>query len=71
MEAAALRHLDELVAQGAHPAVLRAELEEYPPDRRGELSRYAWGMLDQRYDAEDEAALWLYAWSLRERTDTA
>jgi hypothetical protein len=67
MEATAYRQLDRLVDQGAGPAALRAKLEEFPPERRSELSRYAWGILDQRYGAEDEAALWLYAWTLLER----
>jgi len=67
MEAAAYRRLDELIERGAHPDVLRSELAAHPPDHRSELSRYAWGMLDQRYDSEAEAALWLYAWSLGER----
>jgi hypothetical protein len=68
MEAAGYRRLDELIAEGADPAALRSELEGYPPARRSELSRYAWGRLDQRYGAEDEAALWLYAWSLRDQS---
>jgi hypothetical protein len=68
VEAAAYRQLDRLIDQGADPATLRAKLEEYPPAHRGDLSRYAWGILDRRYGAEDEAALWLYAWTLRERS---
>jgi hypothetical protein len=66
MEATAYRLLDRLVDEGARPAALRSMLEEYPPERRGELSQYVWGMLDQRYGEEEEAALWLYAWALRE-----
>jgi hypothetical protein len=65
MEEAAYRQLDRLIADGVRPAALRSKLEEYPPERRSELSRYAWGMLDHRYDPEEEAALWLYAWALR------
>jgi hypothetical protein len=67
MEAPAYRQLDHLIEQGARPAVLRSKLEEYPPESRGDLSGYAWGALDQRYGEEEEAALWLYAWALRER----
>lgn len=66
MEAAAYRELDRLIEEGARPEALRAMLEEFPPPRRSDLSRYAWGMLDQRYGEEDEAALWLYAWALRD-----
>jgi hypothetical protein len=65
MEATAYRQVDRLIEEGAHPAVLRSLLEDYPPERRGELSRYAWGALDHRYGEEDEAALWLYAWAMR------
>ena len=68
MEATAYRQLDRLIDQGADSATLRAKLEEYPAERRGDLSCYAWGILDRRYGAEDEAALWLYAWALRERS---
>jgi hypothetical protein len=67
MEAAAYRALDRLIDQGAGPAALKAMLDEYPPETRGDLSSYAWGVLDQRYGEEDEAALWLYAWALRDR----
>jgi hypothetical protein len=66
MEASAYRQLDRLVEQGARPAALRSMLEEYPPEKRGELCGYAWGMLDQRYGEEEEAALWLYAWAQRD-----
>jgi hypothetical protein len=65
MEEAAYRQLDRLIGEGADPATLRSMLDEYPPERRSDLTRYAWGMLDQRYGAEEEAALWLYAWALR------
>jgi hypothetical protein len=65
MEATPYRQVDRLIEQGANPAILRSLLEEYPPERRSELSRYAWGMLDQRYGEEEEAALWLYAWVQR------
>jgi hypothetical protein len=68
MEATAYLQLDRMIEDGARPADLRSLLEEYPPDRRGELSRYVWGMLDQRYGEEDEAALWLYAWALCEQS---
>ena len=67
MEAPAYRRLDRLIEEGARPAMLRSALEEYPPARRGELSGYAWGALDHRYGEEEEAALWLYAWALRDR----
>jgi regulator of protease activity HflC (stomatin/prohibitin superfamily) len=68
MEATAYRQLDRLIEEGIRPAALRSTLEEYPPERRGDLSRYVWGMLDQRYGEEEEAALWLYAWALRDQT---
>jgi hypothetical protein len=68
MEATAYLQLTRLIDEGARPAALRTKLEEYPPERRSELSRYAWGMLDQRYGEDEEAALWLYAWSQRDRT---
>jgi hypothetical protein len=66
MEATAYRQMDRLIEEGARPAVLRSLLEEYPPERRRELCRYAWGALDQRYGEDEEAALWLYAWALRD-----
>jgi hypothetical protein len=68
MEAPAYLQVNRMIEEGAPAAALRSLLEEYPPERRGDLSRYAWGRLDQRYDAEDEAALWLYAWALREQS---
>jgi len=61
---AAYRRLDTLISEGAHLSALRSELELHPPERRADLCRYAWGLLDQRYEAEEEAALWLYAWAL-------
>jgi hypothetical protein len=66
MEATAYRQVDALIEEGARPAILRSLLEEYPPERRRELSRYVWGALDQRYGEDEEAALWLYAWALRD-----
>ena len=66
MVATAYRQLDRLVDQGVRPAALRSTLEDYPPEQRSELSRYVWGILDQRYGEDEEAALWLYAWALRE-----
>jgi hypothetical protein len=66
MEATAYLQVDRLIEQGARPAALRSMLEEYPPERRSELSRYVWGMLDQRYGEEEADALWLYAWALRD-----
>ena len=63
----AYRQVDRLIDEGVHPAALRSMLEEYPPEHRGDLSRYAWGMLDQRYGEEEEAALWLYAWAMRDQ----
>jgi hypothetical protein len=62
------RELDRLIDEGAGPAALRAKLAEFPPELRSELSRYAWGILDRRFGPEDEAALWLYAWTLSERS---
>jgi hypothetical protein len=67
MEASPYRQLDRLIEEGARPAALRSKLEEFPPERRGDLSGYVWGALDRRYGEEDEAALWLYAWALRDR----
>jgi hypothetical protein len=58
------RHFESLVEEGRAVAGLEGELESYPLAERVELSRYAWGLLDRRYDSEHEAALWLYAWSL-------
>jgi hypothetical protein len=60
----ARRRLDSLIAQGAHLTALRSELESRPLDERAELCSYAWGLLDHRYGSDEEAALWLYAWTL-------
>jgi hypothetical protein len=64
MDEGGYRHFESLVEEGRALAGLEGELEDYPLDERVELSRYAWGLLDRRYDPEHEAALWLYAWSL-------
>jgi hypothetical protein len=58
------RHVEGLVEEGHELDGLKWELGGYPLDERVELSRYAWGLLDRRWDPEREAALWLYAWAL-------
>jgi hypothetical protein len=65
------RRLESLVDEGQALAALELELEGHPLEERVELSRYAWGLLDRRYDSEREAALWLYAWSLTAEKERA
>jgi hypothetical protein len=65
---AAYRCLDTLISEGARLSAVRSELELHPPEDRADLCRYAWGLLDRRYETEEEAALWLYAWALASRT---
>jgi hypothetical protein len=60
----AYRRLDKLIGEGCDLASLNGELRRYPPEEQVELCRYSWGLLDDRYDEETEAALWLYAWAL-------
>jgi hypothetical protein len=64
VDATGYRRFECLVEEGQALAGLEGELQGYPLDERVELSRYAWGLLDRRYDPEREAALWLYAWAL-------
>ena len=64
---ATYRRLDTLVSEGARLSAVRSELELHPPEDRADLCRYAWGLLDDCYGTEEEAALWLYAWALASR----
>ena len=64
---AAYRRLETLILAGAHMRAVRSELELRQPEQRADLCRYAWGLLDQSYGPEEEAALWLYAWVLESR----
>jgi len=58
------RRLGALIAGGSDVPTLTAEIDQYPPEERVDLCRYAWGLLEPGHDAEREAALWLYAWVL-------